>query len=251
MTVPASDSERVRCIARARSVASECPCPPCRTRKRRREHRRGYGLTDPYTSDDAWIVLDRMRTRGWTAAAIMSATGLPKGTITAVLSELGRGKRRRFFPGTAAAIVEHGTPTEGSVGSTGAVRRVRALLRYGYSRKAVAGAAGMTVETVNRVARGGRPRLDVGAATAVDGAFRALSGRPGRDWRTAEKASKAGWAPPYAWDGLDIDDPALVLPAYPRVDVPAKLLAREVAHREATARASAARQARRVAARTG
>lgn len=182
----------------------------------------GYGLpVDPFTSEDGWRELDRLLARRWTMDAIVSASGLPRGTVSAILWELSTGVRRRLNPGTAAAICSHGNPTAGKIGATGSIRRARALMRYGYDRRALAVETGLPQSAVNRVLRGDTARIIPDhAATWTTTYDRLLTERPGRSWEAAQDANRQGWPGPNDWLGHDLDDPGDCLDHLPGHDQP-------------------------------
>lgn len=91
--------------------------------------------------------------------------------------------------------------------ATGPQRRVRALARIGWTRAAIAVAAGLTEHTVGDVAAGAVLSVTRQTETAVRRAYDALSMTPGPSVHNRSRAASKGWAPPLAWDDDTIDDP--------------------------------------------
>jgi hypothetical protein len=221
------------CKARARSVDPDCE-----------------GLYDREAlSRQAWDVLDDLTARGWTAKVIASASGLPWSSVRRALKDAEHGPRRLFTEGNATAVIEHGPPSVGWVGAVGATRRARALIRYGHDRGTLTAETGLCRDVLAGVLRGSAASVTPRTWASVAYAFRRLSRRVGDSPTALLEGRAMGWAPPYAWDGLDIDDPAVTLPDYPRADTPlpdAKRRAKDLAkERDRKARANAARRARR------
>lgn len=151
---------------------------------------------------DAWAVLDRLRAAGWSCTAIASATGIPTSTISKALK---RGQAWQWGAHHAAAIVNHGDPTEGQIGTTGSTRRLRALAALGWTLDALADHTGVGFTTLAAVRAGTTTRLGVALAATIDRAYAELSMIPGGSAPARAYAAGQGWVPPLAWD--DIDDP--------------------------------------------
>ena len=201
------------------------------------------GLTpvDPHLA--AWDVLDWMIARGWTARAIASATGLPPRSITAALELARTGYRRRFGAGTADAIINHRQPTDGHVSAIGSTRKIRGLAGAGWTTQWIADHYGIPKTTLSHLARGHYTRTDTHLAAAIDRAWQDLRHATGPSWVAIHRARTAGWAPAYAWAGIDIDDPGVCLIAYPKTDRPSPTRSEVTAAR----REHEARKARKAA----
>lgn len=90
------------------------------------------------------------------------------------------------------------------VDATGTKRKIQALWALGHTSAAIGVEAGISTNHVCRIAV--YPDVvSYGTWHAIDRAFRALSAMPGPSDRTRNRARRAGYAPPAAWD--DIDDP--------------------------------------------
>ena len=200
-------SGQVTCIRRWFTTWSTCTCSRCVPDARRRRKLLEAGLVRRTPSDQAWVVFDEMRCRGWSPTAIASATGVPARCVHSIFTELRAGHRRVFGPTIAQLIVSHGQPTRGLISAVGSTRRVRALARLGWTNTAIAEAAGLALMTVSVVRSGNHPTTSPRTASGVDKAYRLLSGTPGPSTATRDAAERAGWAPPLAWDDDTIDDP--------------------------------------------
>lgn len=88
------------------------------------------------------------------------------------------------------------------VPALGAQRRIRALLRLGWTHPVLRQRAG--VDT-SHLARGTYPQILARKWRAADDVFRELCLTPGPSTATRDRAIKLGYAPPLAFD--DIDDP--------------------------------------------
>lgn len=100
-------------------------------------------------------------------------------------------------------LTMQGTPP--TVPALGTQRRIRALMRLGWTSADIAPRMGSSPEYVQYLARDGRSRVWRKTAEQVDAAFRSMCMTPGPSTITTKRAEKKGWAPPLAWD--DIDDP--------------------------------------------
>lgn len=93
----------------------------------------------------------------------------------------------------------------------GTVRRLRALQALGYTIPDIAREAELAVKTLrNPIFRGDSVYRTTADAVAIT--YERLSMTPAPDSRGARyartMARKNAWAPPLAWEGIDIDDPA-------------------------------------------
>ena len=208
--------DRPACIGRAWSVSPRCGCPGC-SEIRRARRRALYAGTADNPSEQAWAALEDMIARRYSRRAIASATGVEANTLGIVLAQRDRGYRRRLGPGIARAIVNWGPPQVGTIGAVGATRRMRALACACWPPSSMDG-RGFAVVTAERILNGEKTRIRVRVAAAIDLIWQERATMAGGDWAVAERARRYGWAPAYAWRGLDIDDPAVTLPDYPHAD---------------------------------
>jgi hypothetical protein len=92
------------------------------------------------------------------------------------------------------------------VDATGTHRRIRALMRLGWSSKDIAQHCGWaTGDAVLQATQ--RPKVNRRTAAKVARAYGALSMMLGPSDTTRRRAERAGWPPPLAWDDERIDDP--------------------------------------------
>lgn len=194
------------CIRRAHSRWTVCPCPPCRQDRRRIRKLARSGLITRVPSAAAWDVINDLRRRGWTGAAIASAARLPSRSIDSALHDQQQGRVRTFGPTTSARIVSHGPPTEGMVGAHGARRRLQGIAREGYSLQWVADTTGIGVSTLAAI-RLTTTTVSVARHALIIDATAKAGARPGPHQQSAATAARRGWAPMLAWEGIDIDDP--------------------------------------------
>lgn len=146
---------------------------------------------------------------GWSCEAIAAWNG--DGTAAAVHA-IRRGRsanvERKFAPiadlPITAAVPAH-LPDSVLVPSLGARRRVQGLLRLGWHHTDITAAAGVTSYSFAR-GNGSYRRMRAGDWRAINHAYELLSGRPGPSEITRQRAARAGYHAPLAWD--DIDDPA-------------------------------------------
>jgi hypothetical protein len=95
------------------------------------------------------------------------------------------------------------------VPAAGTVRRMRALAAIGWAPAELAPNFGSR-EQVLQIRAGRTAMVTVLTASRVAAVYDRLSGTPGSSVRARNAARRAGWAPPLAWDGVDIDDPTAV-----------------------------------------
>lgn len=86
----------------------------------------------------------------------------------------------------------------------GTQRRIRALMRLGWTAADLAEHLGCVPEHVRNIIRN-RASVRPETAAQIDAVFRKLCMTPGPSSITMQRAERKGWAPPLAWD--DIDDP--------------------------------------------
>lgn len=100
------------------------------------------------------------------------------------------------------------------VPSCGVVRRLQGLAVAGWPLADVAARLGVTPQAVQALRLADRDRVNASTADRVRAVYDDLWWRtppPGRSSTyAANKAARSGWAGPWQWDGVDIDDPAAV-----------------------------------------
>lgn len=201
-------TETVTCNRRRHSVWTNCPCPPCTADRRRMSKIARTGRYRRVSSDAAYTVVGHLLDRGWTGLAIATASGVPATAVHGILSSYRAGGEdlRRIGPTVAAAIVSHGNPTDGHVGSHGARRRLRALAAIGWTLDELATASGIGFSTLAAVRAGQTGRVKVWLHDAVVELYAAHEMRPGPSDAARNLAQRKSWASPLAWDAEDLDD---------------------------------------------
>lgn len=146
---------------------------------------------------------------GWTPAQIAYVTDL---TYTYTRTLLGLGLEpapREVRAATARAVIsligadrlDPRVPDEAFIDPTGSVRRLQALRALRWPVQVLEA----------RYNRSLRPpddtRVAAGYARYIRSVYEELSATPGPSARVASLAVRRGWAPPLAWEDVDIDDP--------------------------------------------
>jgi hypothetical protein len=103
-----------------------------------------------------------------------------------------------------------GRSTPKRIGILGTQRRLRALSAIGWRWADVGQMVGVTGASVQAIALGVHPTIYVGTAARIAAAYDRLSMTIGPSRITEQRARAKGWAPPLAWEGIDIDNPASV-----------------------------------------
>lgn len=189
----------------------EKPCEPCYEAKltaaRRRSKRKAQGRLYTMPAAQAYDRVVRWRAGGASLDDISRHTGLEE----SVTSRICNGSRDMvIYPRTFLAIMK--APSGMPLTTVGAIRRVQALQRLGWSVERIAEVAGVHRDTVLD-ARHGRVFVAHRVRVAIDEAYRSLSmtipegetqqHRAGIT-RSRNHATRQGWLPPLAYD--DIDD---------------------------------------------
>lgn len=97
------------------------------------------------------------------------------------------------------------------VDATGTRRRLQALAAGGWSTRALAGELAVTKSAVAQLRSTNQDRVLAATAASVTDLYQRMWWRtppPRSATRSELYAQRTGWAPPWAWDGGDIDDPA-------------------------------------------
>lgn len=201
---------QTRCSRKWCATLTMCRCERCTPDAFRTRKLIEAGLLPPARSDEAWVVLNRLLAAGWTSTAIESATGVPKrGIEDAIISLKGDGPRRLFGRVIADRIINHGAPTRGYIGAWGPRRRLQALAVMGWGLDDLAGPTGLPIMTLSTIRAGRVTRTRPQHAAVIARAFHDRAMVPGPSPQAAERARRAGWVGPLAWDD-DIDDQAAV-----------------------------------------
>lgn len=154
-------------------------------------------------------------------AAHLSARAIADvaGVTPQVLTSISRGQRtvrvgtaRKILAVTVEAVYARNLAT-GFVPNIGARRRIQALLALGWRHSDISAEMGTSCGTRSpMVLHQAGGWIAKATHDAVNGAYAALSMRPGPSTRTRDRALALGYAPPLAWDEDDLDDPYAELP---------------------------------------
>lgn len=109
-------------------------------------------------------------------------------------------KRRRLLLGRGQ--------WRGLVPIVGTQRRLRALAALGWSWQSLADEAGMEKRTLERLATAARPTVQPKTHDRIAALYERLSMTFGPNPRARNYARRQGWAPPMAWDDVNLDNPA-------------------------------------------
>jgi hypothetical protein len=148
----------------------------------------------------ARLAVYKSRKRSLRTAATL--TGIDHRT----LSDLAAGRIAKARPRVARAILTAPLPPS----DIGCVRRVQALLALGHTAESIATEMGYKRGSV--LAAMARQRFGDRFALALLGTYEHLSGFAG-------SAQRADYPTPFAWEDVDIDDPAAVSDVGPRVRI--------------------------------
>jgi hypothetical protein len=153
--------------------------------------------------------ITNLRTAGMSLRSIARAAGLAPRTVY--------GTKRCYIHGPTAAAILAVTPPPtppppaGMVDATGIIRRIQALVTFGYPLKAIAAALDRHLQQVWEWAHSKQPTVAHTTARAVAHTYERLSATippPGPQRTRAQNTGRRnGWPPPLAWD-TNIDDPA-------------------------------------------
>jgi hypothetical protein len=92
--------------------------------------------------------------------------------------------------------------------ATGSRRRLQALAAIGWSCRQLSAELGSTGDVLFKLVSGRTTTVNARTARRVAELYDRLSMTPGPSLQVAERALKAGWPPPLAWDDELLDDPA-------------------------------------------
>lgn len=175
----------------------------CERCYRRRLHCRVYGYRD---AEPARRHVAALRDLGWTYVQIAEAAGVSAW----VPHQLHTGGTRQLWPESEAAVLAVPLAPQASyrgVDGTGTYRRLQALQWMGWPLAEIGRRLGLRPFTLTTMRHRGEP-VSYRVALAMTGLYGELSHRTGPSQQTATKARRRGYAPPAAWDYVDMDDPS-------------------------------------------
>ena len=193
------------CTRRASTRWATCPCDGCRRLAARTTKSARLGLLPASRSNEAWKEIDRLLDRGWSTAAIASASRVALPTIdNAIRLREQTGRASTFHYGTAERILTHGEPTRGEISAEGSRRRLRALAVMGWTLGAISERSGLHRRTLSAVRSNDAEHVKAETAAAIASLFDQIGMEAGGSEVIARDARARGWMGPLAWD--DIDD---------------------------------------------
>lgn len=209
-------------------VLDFCRCLPCATanrdyeanRTRQQAYGRWNGLVD---AEPARQHIRSLTEQGMGLKRIVAVSNLSHGQLWKLMygkqqADGTRKPSKRIQPDTERRILAVQLDLAGGaqIDSTGAVRRIQALVALGWSQSKIATRLGILRSNFTVLAQG-----RTGITVAHDKAVRALYDEwsmqlpPQAEWRdkiaanrSRNYASAHGWVPPLAWDDESIDDPS-------------------------------------------
>jgi AraC-like DNA-binding protein len=221
-------SHRHRHGTRAAYTHEGCKCPSCqranRTAQQARRRAIAYGQWHPYTDAEPLRAhLTQLLDSGISLATIAARAGVSRGTLHALLSTHHAATRPRVRAGTAQRIRQvtpvHQYPAV--VDSTGAKRRVQALIANGWSMTRLAPHVHCHPSTISRLLRSTTVTRNIDHA--VRDLYTRLAEQPVPTATTGERSSVEaarryadahGWATSDQWTDIDHD----LQPHSPRTD---------------------------------
>jgi transposase-like protein len=209
-------------------TCQKCDCPAFPLRRgychRCDMHRRAkFGYRCSYVDAEpvrAHIAV--LREAGMGLRHIARVAGINRKVIQYIVRgrpERGSGPNKRVTEATSAAILAVAVPQRDRdavaggdlVDAVGTVRRLQALVAWGYPREHLGiqlGWQGRTSCTGNISKLMRSTRVCASTADRVDAIFRDLQLVPGWSSRARNEGAKMGWALPMEWDEDAIDDPS-------------------------------------------
>lgn len=201
-----------RAQGRRRSGIPPCTCEPCVTALRRYQNRRqaltalGHPGIVPAARSARHV--RALAEAGATWRQITKTTGISQGTLANLLRE--DAWQRTVTVTTQERVLAVPLPARRTSGdrrvdAAGTRRRLQALQRIGWSCTALAQHSPLSAERLRKVLRA--RRVSVGTRAEVRRLFALLECTPGASRECARRAARKGWFPPFAWEGVDVDNP--------------------------------------------
>lgn len=199
---------------RRREHAEHCGLCSAHFKQKQKERiARGDWLPGRVPAGPAIEHLDNLLASGWTQIRLTARTGLSHGFFSHLRH------KQTIRADTEAKILAVSTHDAGRlehggrcVPVLGTQRRLRALRAMGYSIERLARESGLNCSNLKHICSGHQPSVFIETAHAVADTFKRLEMTPPPPSRgtsrAVNRARKLGWAPPFAWDEDEIDDPA-------------------------------------------
>uniref|UniRef100_UPI00356213F3 hypothetical protein n=1 Tax=Actinotalea sp. TaxID=1872145 RepID=UPI00356213F3 len=211
-------------------VLDRCRCLPCATANSAYESTRvrniAYGRTTTTDAGPVRAHLHALMTAGMGLKQITAVHGISAGSLTKILYGITRadGTRRppttKVLRRTADRVLAISMPTIEQLGastnvdSTGARRRIQALIALGWSVQRIADDHGISRQAIDAAMR--HQPIYARNALAIREAFDTIgdrrppertAGEKGAAARSRKRAEVNDWAVPAMWDEADLDDP--------------------------------------------
>lgn len=171
-----------------------------------------------------------LRSKGMSLDQIASAAGMTGNGLLYIIRR-GVWVRRRSAMAILAVKPEIGRSRVG-IDATGSRRRVAAMMRMGWSQRAIARESGLSQTRIHEVMH--RDVLGASTVERIRQTFDRIAMTPGPSKRAAQLAAERGFVTALAWDEDAIDDPAAAPdPSWFITDRRAEI-AEDVAERRAT-----------------
>jgi transcriptional regulator with XRE-family HTH domain len=211
--------QRHRHGTRATYTQDGCKCPSCqranRTAQQARRRAIAYGQWRPYADAEPLRAhLAQLLDSGISLATIAARAGVSRGTLHALLSTHHAATRPRVRAGTAQRIeqVTTGSQHPALVDSTGAKRRLEALIANGWSMARLGTHLHCHPSTISRLLRG--TTITGSIDHAIRDLYTRLAEQPVPTTTAGERTSAEtarryanahGWATPDRWTDIDHD----------------------------------------------
>jgi AraC-like DNA-binding protein len=220
--------DRHRHGTRASYTQDGCKCPPCqranRTAQQARRRAIAYGQWHPYADAEPLRAhLTQLLDSGISLATIAARAGVSRGTLHSLLSTHAAATRSRLRVETAQRIqqVKPGSQHPALVDSTGAKRRLQALIANGWSMTRLATQLHCHPSTISRLLRSTTTThsidhaiRDIYTRLAEQAVPTATTGERISVEAARRYADAHGWATPDRWTDIDHD----LQPHSPRAD---------------------------------
>lgn len=190
-----------------------------------RTQQQAYGRWESVYVDaePARLHIKGLRANGMGLRRIAELAGVNRKTlqwITTGRSERGSGPSHQVTRANAEKILAVEITARAAdhqhVIAVGSVRRLQALVAFGYPRSHLARRLGITPSNATRLFDDSTSHVLARTADAVEKLFAELQLTPGPSNRARNEGRLRGWPPPLAWDEDTIDDPAAAPDRAPR-----------------------------------
>lgn len=184
-----------------------CRCDFCMQRRLRADKHRlmyGHNLVD---AAPVQSLLAQLTAEGFTGDSIAAATGISRTNLVELphRKRVYRSTENSFRALTRRRLIA-ATPDEGEVPAVGVYRRVRALLRLGWTRQSI-GRTPSEWATLRAVLDGRQHRVKAGFHRYIQALYDQRSMTLGPHKGNRSRFTREGYPPPLAWDDDSIDDP--------------------------------------------